>query len=91
VNATVASATAVTGGGDDSRLTVEYYGDPGASAPSVTLTIVANGTTTTWSDTGIAAGYHVHHQLPAFPPGAKLTLQANDALARLRWCESYWC
>ena len=90
VDAVTTSAVAVTGGNSESRLTVEYYLDAGATSASVTLTIVSEGQTTTWSDTNIVAGYHVHDQLPSFPPGAKLTLQASTALARVRWCESYW-
>jgi hypothetical protein len=91
VDATTTSKTAVTGGTSDARLTVEYYVDTGASSPSVTLTMVSSGTTTTWTDTAIAAGYHVHQQLPAVPPGTKLTLAASNALARVRWCETFCC
>ncbi len=91
VDATTTSKTAVTGGLSDSRPTVEYSVDTGATAASVTLTMVTSGQTTTWTDTDVAAGYHTHQQLPPLPPGTKMTLQASNALARLRWCETFCC
>lgn len=90
-DATTPSKSALIGGRGESRLTVEYYVASGASSPSVTLTIVADGQTTTWNDTNIAAGYHVHEELTAVHAGAMVTLAVTNATARLRWCERVCC
>jgi hypothetical protein len=91
VDATTTSRDALIGGTSPARLTCEYFVDTGASSPAVTVTIVTDGTTTTWTDTGIAAGYHVNDHVATAKPGSKVTLSATNALARLRWCETICC
>jgi len=78
------------GAGGASGATVEYLVETGAPAPQVTVEIVAAGPTTQWQDTAIAPGFHVQHFGP-LPRGAKVTLSATDAMARLRWCEKVCC
>lgn len=90
-DAATPSKSALIGGRGKSRLTVEYYVASGASAPAVTLTIVADGQTTTWNDTNVAAGYHVHDELTSVHAGAMVTLAATNLTARLRWCETVCC
>jgi hypothetical protein len=91
VNTSTTTATALVGGRAPARLTVEYLVESGAVSPSVTVTVVSNGQTTNWTDTNISVGFHVNDHLPVAKPGAKLTLQANAATARLRWCEVVCC
>ena len=91
VDTTTTSRVGVTGGDTPARFTLEYYVDAGTESASVTLTLLSNGQTTTWSDSNVAAGYHVQQQLSPMPPGTKVTLQASNALARLRWCETFCC
>jgi hypothetical protein len=90
VDATTTSAQALVGGAAPSRLTVEYLAETGAASPSVTVTVVSDGQTATWTETNIAPGYYVRELSPA-KPGSKLTLQSSNALARLRWCELICC
>lgn len=87
-DAATPSKSALIGGRGESRLTVEYYVASGASAPAVTLTITTGGQTTTWNDTNVAAGYHVHEGVAAARAGTMVTLAATDLTARLRWCET---
>jgi 6,7-dimethyl-8-ribityllumazine synthase len=91
VDATTTTKDALVGGAAPVRLTVEYLVDTGVTDAVVTLTIVTDGTTTTWTDTSSAVGYHVNDQLAAVKPGSKLTLTVTDALARVRWCETICC
>jgi len=84
------TATAFTGAGGGSGATVEYLVDKGAASPSVSANITADGLSTAWSDTGIAPGFHFHRFGP-LPRGAKVTLSATNAMARLRWCELVCC
>jgi len=90
VDSTSTSAAAFTGEGGASGASVEYLVDQGAASPAVSVDIVAGGTTTTWTATAIAPGFHAHRFGP-LPQGAKLTLSATDAMARLRWCEPVCC
>ncbi|MGH7119785.1 MAG: hypothetical protein ACREFP_12475 [Acetobacteraceae bacterium] len=90
-DATTPTKSTLTGGRGKSRLTVEYYVASGASSPSVTLTIAADGQTTTWNDTNIAVGYHVHEELTSVHAGAMVTLSVTSATARVRWCERVCC
>ena len=90
-DAATPSKSALIGGHGEHRLTVEYYVASGASSPSVTLTIVVDGQTTTWTDTNIAAGYHVHEELTKVQAGGSVTLAVSIATARVRWCEHGCC
>lgn len=90
-DATTPSKSALIGGRGESRLTVEYFVASGASAPAVNLTITTGGQTTTWNDTNVAAGYHVHEGLAAVHAGTMVTLAAANLAARLRWCETVCC
>ena len=89
---TTTTAQAFVGGTAPARLTVEYIGEEGGeTAGSVTVTVTTDSQTATWSDSSIAAGYHVNDQLPAAKPGSKLVLEVTGAVARLRWCETICC
>jgi hypothetical protein len=90
VDSTSTSAAAFTGVGGASGASVEYLVDPGAAAPAVTVEIAAGATNTTWTAATVTPGFHAH-RLGALPRGAKLTLSATDAMARLRWCEPVCC
>ena len=81
------TAKSFAGAGGGSGAIVEYLVETGAPAPEVAVDITAGGLTTNWKDTAIAPGFHAHHFGP-LPAGAKLTLSATDAMARLRWCEA---
>jgi hypothetical protein len=82
---------ALVGGSGAVRPTLEYLVAAGAAAPEVTVTITLDGTTTTWSESAIAEGYHVKDDFAAIEPGAVVRLEAVDATARLRWCERLCC
>jgi hypothetical protein len=82
---------AFVGGIATVRPTLEYLVAEGAAAPEVTVTITFDGTTTTWSESAITAGYHVKGDLAGIEPGAIVQLEAVDATARLRWCEQLCC
>lgn len=90
VDATSPDAGTFTGAGGASGATVEYLVEAGAAAPVVSVDIAADNFSTTWKDTAIAPGFHVH-QFGPLPAGAKLKLSATDAMARLRWCETVCC
>lgn len=89
-DASSTNATAFVGAQGGNNAVVEYLVDAGASSPSVEVTILAGGATTDWKDTGIAAGFHVHH-IGHLVPGAKITLTVAAAMARVRWCEAVCC
>lgn len=82
---------ALIGGRCDVHLSLEYLVETGATAPEVKLTVTEDGATSTWSDTGIAEGYHVKEDFMSVEPGARVTLEVTDATARLRWCETICC
>lgn len=90
-DATTPSKSALVGGRGESRPIVEYSVASGASGPEITVTIVADGQTTTWSATNVAAGYHVYDGLGAVRAGAMVTLAVTNATARVRWCERVCC
>ena len=80
------------GGTTAVRLTLEYMPDDGATAPSVTVTVVSDGSSTsTWGESSIAPGYHVKSGFILVEPGSKVTLEVAEASARLRWCETVYC
>lgn len=93
----VADSTTTTkkvfiGGTTPVRLTLEYLSDDGATAPSVAVTIVEAGTsTTTWKETAITPGYHVKSEWVSVAPGSLVTLEVAETSARLRWCETVCC
>jgi hypothetical protein len=85
-----ASATAFAGHQGAWNLTVEYLVDQGAAKPEVAVSIVKDGATTKWHDSGAKPGFH-HATLGPVAPGAKLSLNVTNLLARLRWCEPVCC
>ena len=93
----VADSTTTTkkvfiGGTIPVRLTLEYLPDDGATAPSVSVTVVEGGSaTSTWKETAITPGYHVKAEWVSVAPGSLVTLEVADAGARLRWCETVCC
>ena len=91
VDAATPSQETFIGGKGDVHLTLEYLVDAGAPAPKVTLTFTSGGSTSTWTDSGIAEGYHVKDSFMAVQPGTKVTIEVTDAAARLRWCETICC
>jgi len=90
VDPTSTAAAAFIGAGGATTASVEYWIDTGASSPAVTVGIGSGGGTTTWSASDVAPGFHAHRFGP-LPRGAKLTLAATNAIARLRWCEPVCC
>lgn len=90
VDSTSTSAAAFTGEGGASGASVEYLVDKGAASPAVTVAIDTAGTSTTWTAPAVTPGFHAH-RLGPLPRGAKLTLTATDAMARLRWFEPVCC
>src|SRR5512141_481607 len=91
VDAATPSQETFIGGKGDVHLTLEYLVDAGAPAPKVTLTFTSGGSTSTWTDSGIAEGYHVKDSFMAVQPGTKVTIEVTGAAARLRWCETICC
>jgi hypothetical protein len=91
VEPTTSPQQALIGGRCDVRLSLEYLVEAGAGSPEVKVTITSDGTTSTWSDTGIAQGYHVKEDFLSVKPGGKVTIEVTDAVARLRWCEVICC
>ena len=85
---------ALVGGHDDAHPTLEYLVETGAADTTVTVTALrADGTASTWTDSGAGVGFHVQEGFLAVKPGTKLTLEVKDikVTARLRWCESICC
>ncbi len=92
VDSTATSQKVLIGGTTAVCLTLEYLPDEAATAASVKVTIVSEGSTTsTWEESTIAPGYHVKSDFPAVAPGTKVTLEIIQASARLRWCETLCC
>jgi hypothetical protein len=91
VDSTTPSKDGLVGGSSQVSLSLEYLVDAGAASPSVTLTTVTDGTSATWSDTAPATGYTVQQAVLSVKPGTKLTLAVNNAMARVRWCETVCC
>jgi hypothetical protein len=88
---TTTPKSALIGGTSDAHLSVESFVESGAAAPAVKVTVTSDGTTSTWSDTSIAPGYHVKESFITVKPGSKVVLDVTDAVARLRWCETICC
>lgn len=86
-----ASAQAFVGGATHVHISLEYVVDDAASAPSIKVTTVSGGSTSTWEETAPTAGYQVKSDFMSLQPGAKVTLDAIEATARLRWCETFCC
>ena len=86
-----AAANAFVGGAAPVRLSLEYVVDDAAAAPSIKVTTVSAGSTSTWEETAPAAGYQVKTDFANLQPGAMVTLEATEAAARLRWCETICC
>lgn len=87
VDTTTPTKDTFVGGSRDAALTMEYMPITGATSPSVTLQVEDSGGTTDWNITSVPDGYHVKSKFAVAAPGAKLTLTANECLARLRWFE----
>lgn len=79
------------GGTTNASLTLEYSPDAGATSPLVKVTVDLDGSTSTWQETSMTDGYHVKSHLLSIEPGAKVTLEVTEAMARLRWCETVCC
>ena len=86
-----AAAQAFVGGAAPVHISLEYVIDDGASSPSIKVTTVSEGSTSTWEETAPASGYQVKGDFINLQPGAKVTLDATEATARLRWCETFCC
>lgn len=82
---------ALVGGTGPARLTLEYLAADGAEAASITLSVEADGSTSTWEEASPAPGYQVKRDLMSVNPGTRLRLEVTDAMARLRWCETLCC
>jgi hypothetical protein len=91
VDSSAATAQALVGGTSTVHLSLEYLVDSGASSPSIEVTTASNGTTSTWQETAPASGYQVKRDFLNIPPGTKVTIDATEAAARLRWCETFCC
>ena len=85
------SKDGLVGGTAQASLSLEYLVDAGAASPSVKLTTVTDGVSSTWSDAAPPTGYTVQHAVLSVNPGTKLTLAVNNAIARVRWCETLCC
>ena len=86
-----ASQQALVGGAGQVSLSLEYLVESGASSPSVSLNTTSDGVNSTWSDDTPAVGYHVYEGLLSVKPGTKVSINATDLTARLRWCERVCC
>ena len=82
---------ALIGGTTNASLTLEFATDAGATSPSVKVTVEIGTSSSTWQETSMTDGYHVKSQLLSVEPGAKVTLEVTEAIARLRWCETICC
>ncbi len=92
VDTTTTPKETFIGGSEDVNLTLEYMSDGGTPATrNVTLTINSAGSTTVWTETNIADGYHIKNEFASIPPGATVELAVTDCKARLRWCETVCC
>src|SRR4051812_21308069 len=85
------AAQAFVGGATPARLSLEYVVDDGASSPAIKVTTVSAGTTSTWEETTPATGYQMKSDFLSVEPGTKVTLDATETTARLRWCETFCC
>ncbi len=88
---TTPSQDGFVGGAQQVALSLEYLVDDGAASPSVKVTTASGGSSATWSDDTPATGYTVRQAVLNVGPGTKVTLAVNNAMARLRWCETICC
>lgn len=91
VDNTVTTKEALIGGYGSVHLTLEYLPKEGATSASIQVSVTLAGNTVTWQETPIAGGYHVKTDFSAAAPGSKVTVEATDVMARLRWCERVCC
>jgi hypothetical protein len=82
---------ALVGGTGTARLSLEYAAAEAAEGASVKVTVDAGGTTSTFEEAPTDADYHVERDLMNVSPGARVRLEATQATARLRWCETICC
>ena len=85
------AAQAFVGGAARARLSLEYVVDDGASSPTVKVTTESAGSASTWEETAPASGYQTKSDFMSVEPGTKVTLDATETTARLRWCETFCC
>ena len=90
-DSTTPSQDGLVGGAQQVALSLEYLVDAGATSPTVQVITAAGGSSATWSDTAPATGYTVRQAVLTVTPGTKVTLAVNNAMARLRWCETICC
>lgn len=79
------------GGSEDISLSLEYLKTPGATSPSVKVTITENGSSSTWDITTIPDEYQIKENFSTVSPGAEVKLEVVECTARLRWCEVVCC
>jgi hypothetical protein len=84
-------AQALVGGATSIHMSLEYLVDSGASSPSIKVTTVSDGSTSTWEETSPASGYQIKSDFITIQPGSTVTLDATETAARLRWCETFCC
>lgn len=90
VDASSPSKEVFIGGISDVKLTLEYM--PAGSPPDVNITITdPGGSTSTWNESPIPAGYHVKSDFSTVTPGSLVKIGVANAMARLRWCEVVEC
>ena len=88
---TTTSKDGMVGGERPVFLSLEYIVDAGAASPTVKVTTAAGSSSATWTDDAPAEGYTVRQAVLSAAPGTKVTLDVNNAIARLRWCELVCC
>ena len=81
------SKDAQVGGTKKVELTLEYTPDSGATAPTIKVVVTESDGSSEWNLTTVPAGYHVRSEFASVAPGAKITLQVSQCMARLRWFE----
>jgi hypothetical protein len=90
---------AIIGGGCCVQLSVEYMpaqpvitvDSPTDQKCAVTVVVVdSEGCSLTWHKV-FQEGYHVKESIITTYPGARLGVQVNNAIARVRWCEVFSC
>jgi hypothetical protein len=90
-SASAGPAESLVGGVSTAHLSLEYLVDTDAASPSIKVTVVSGGSTSTWEETSPATTYQCKGDLMSVEPGTRLTLEASGATARLRWCETICC
>ncbi|MEK6589202.1 MAG: hypothetical protein AABZ11_00840 [Nitrospinota bacterium] len=90
---------AIIGGGCCVHLSIEYMQNIDetslVSSNVISIVMVAvvdtEGTMLAWSKFKFPSGYHIKEGIITTNPGAKLTIIALNAIARVRWCEIFSC